>query len=51
MLRQKRLDFHFHLNGIKNTIDQTTVIHEEVLVPKTFGDLLVSKYVGTLNGS
>ena len=32
------------------TIDQTTVIHEEVLVPKTFGDLLVSKYVATLNG-
>ena len=45
----KEIRFSFPFEWNQNTIDQTTVIHEEVLVPKTFGDLLVSKYVGTLN--
>ena len=46
----KEITFSFPFKWNQNTIDQTTVIHEEVLVPKTFGDLLVSKYVATLNG-
>ena len=46
----KEIAFSFPFQWDQNTIDQTTVIHEEVLVPKTFGDLLVSKYVATLNG-
>jgi len=46
----KKITFSFPFEWNQNTIDQTTVIHEEVLVPKTFGDLLVSKYVATLNG-
>ena len=45
----KEIRFSFPFEWSQNTIDQTTVIHEEVLVPKTFGDLLVAKYVGTLN--
>ncbi len=46
----KEIIFSFPFEWNQNTIDQTTVIHEEVLVPKTYGDLLVSKYIATLNG-
>ena len=46
----KEITFSFPFEWNQNTIDQTTVIHEEVLVPKTYGDLLVAKYVATLNG-
>jgi hypothetical protein len=46
----KEITFSFPFKWDQNTIDQTTVIHEEVLVPKTYGDLLVTKYVATLNG-
>ena len=46
----KEITFSFPFEWNQKTIDQTTVIHEEVLVPKTFGDLLVTKYVATLNG-
>ena len=46
----KEIIFSFPFEWNQNTIDQTTVIHEEVLVPKTYGDLLVAKYVATLNG-
>jgi len=46
----KEITFSFPFEWDQKTIDQTTVIHEEVLVPKTFGDLLVTKYVATLNG-
>ena len=49
-IETKEITFSFPFEWNQNTIDQTTVIHEEVLVPKTFGDLLVSKYVATLNG-
>ena len=46
----KEITFSFPFEWDQNTIDQTTVIHEEVLVPKAYGDLLVAKYVATLNG-
>ena len=46
----KEITFSFPFEWNQNTIDQTTVIHEELLIPKTFGDLLVTKYVATLNG-
>ena len=46
----KEITFSFPFEWNQNTIDQTTVIHEEVLVPKAYGDLLVAKYVATLNG-
>ena len=46
----KEITFSFPFEWEQKIIDQTTVIHEEVLVPKTFGDLLVAKYIATLNG-
>ena len=46
----KEITFSFPFEWSQKTIEQTTVIHEEILIPKTFGDLLVSKYVATLNG-
>ena len=46
----KEIKFSFPFEWNQETIDQTTVIHEEVLISKTFGDLLVAKYVATLNG-
>jgi len=45
----KEITFSFPFDWNQKTIDQTTVIHEEVLVPKTYGDLLVAKYHATLN--
>ena len=45
----KEIRFSFPFEWNQETIDQTTVIHEEVLISKTFGDLLVAKYVATLN--
>jgi len=49
-IETKEITFSFPFEWDQNTIDQTTVIHEEVLVPKTYGDLLVAKYIATLNG-
>lgn len=34
---------------VKN-INQTSIVHEEVIIPKTFGDLLVPSYVASING-
>ena len=48
--KTKEITFLFPFEWTQKTIDQTTVIHEEVLIPKTYGDLLVVKYVVTLNG-
>ena len=45
----KEIKFSFPFEWNQKTIDQTSVIHEEVLIPKTFGDLLVTKYSATLN--
>jgi hypothetical protein len=49
-IENKEITFSFPFEWNQKTIDQTTIIHEEVLVPKTYGDLLVAKYVATLNG-
>ena len=46
----KEIIFSFPFEWDQKTIEQTTVIHEEVLIPKTYGDLLVTKYFATLNG-
>ena len=48
--KTKEITFSFPFEWDQKTIDQTTIIHEELLIPKTFGDLLVSKYITTLNG-
>ena len=46
----KQIEFSFPFDWNQKTIDQTTVIHEELLIPKSFGDLLVSKFSVSLNG-
>ena len=33
-----------------SNINQTSVIHEEIIIPKTFGDLLVPEYNVSVNG-
>ena len=45
----KQIEFSFPFQWDQKTIDQTSVIHEEVQIPKSFGDLLVSKFDVTLN--
>ena len=46
----KQIKFSFPFSWDQKTIDQTTVIHEEIIVPKTFGDLLASSFTADLNG-
>ena len=46
----KQIKFSFPFNWDQKTIDQTTVIHEEIIIPKTFGDLLASSFTASLNG-
>ena len=46
----KEVEFSFPFDWDQKTIDQTYVIHEELLVPKSFGDLLVSSFSANLNG-
>ncbi|MDP6858113.1 MAG: peptidase [Candidatus Nitrosopelagicus sp.] len=46
----KQIKFSFPFDWDQKTIDQTTVIHEEVVIPKTFGDLLASSFTSSLNG-
>jgi len=45
----KEIEFSFPFDWEQNTIDQTSVIHEEILIPKSFGDLLVSSFSASLN--
>ena len=45
----KQIKFSFPFDWNQETIDQTSVIHEEIIVPKTFGDLLVSDFTASLN--
>ena len=46
----KEVEFSFPFDWEQDTIDQTSVIHEEILIPKSFGDLLVSSFSASLNG-
>ena len=46
---EKKVRFVFPFEWTQETIIQSYVIHEEILVPKTFGSLLVSKFSATLN--
>ena len=45
----RQIEFSFPFQWDQKTIGQTSVIHEEVQIPKSFGDLLVSKFDVTLN--
>ena len=44
-----KIKFVFPFEWTQETIIQSYVIHEEILVPKTFGSLLVSEFSATLN--
>ena len=46
---QEKIRFVFPFEWTQETIIQSYVIHEEILVPKTFGSLLVSEFSATLN--
>ena len=45
----KEVEFSFPFDWNQETIDQTSVIHEEIFIPKLFGDLLVSSFTASLN--
>ena len=47
---QQEIQFSFPFDWMQETIDQSTVVHEEILIPKTFGSLLISNFSVTLNG-
>ena len=47
---RQEVQFSFPFDWEQETIDQSSVIHEEVLIPKSFGPLLVSSFSATLNG-
>ena len=47
---KQEVQFSFPFDWEQETIDQSSVVHEEVLIPKTFGELLVSGFSATLNG-
>ena len=32
-----------------DNINQTSVVHEELVIPKTFGDLMISKFMAKVN--
>ena len=45
----RQIEFSFPFQWDQKTIGQTSVIHEDVQIPNSFGDLLVSKFDVTLN--
>jgi hypothetical protein len=49
-LKSKTITFSMPFEWSVNNINQTSVIHEELVIPKTFGDLLVSGFSMYVNG-
>ena len=49
-IKSKELTFSMPFEWSINNINQTSVIHEELVIPKTFGDLLVSGFSMYVNG-
>jgi len=49
-IESKKLTFSMPFEWSVNNINQTSVIHEELVIPKTFGDLLVSGFSMYVNG-
>ena len=49
-LIQKRLDISMPFEWSHTNINQTSVVHEELVIPKNFGDLLVSGFTMYING-
>lgn len=48
--KTKSIQFTMPFEWTESNINQTTVIHQEVSIPKTFGPLQVSRYGATING-
>ncbi len=46
----KEIKFSMPFDWNKSNINQTSVVHEEIIIPKTFGDLLVSGFSVEING-
>jgi hypothetical protein len=49
-VESKEITFSMPFEWSVNNINQTSVVHEEVVIPKTFGDLLVSGFSIYVNG-
>jgi hypothetical protein len=47
---QKSFSFFMPFEWNVDNINQTSVVHEEFIIPKAFGDLLVSDYFASVNG-
>ncbi|HEY8109781.1 MAG TPA: peptidase [Candidatus Nitrosotenuis sp.] len=48
--KTKAIEFSMPFEWSISSINQTSVIHEEVFIPKTFGSLQVSEYSASVNG-
>jgi hypothetical protein len=46
----KSLTFSMPFEWSKENVNQTSIVHEELIIPKTFGDLMVSAYSVEVNG-
>lgn len=46
----KEISFFMPFDWTQSNIDQTSVVHEELVIPKKFGDLLVSGFTMYVNG-
>ncbi len=46
----KEIKFSMPFDWSESNINQTSVVHEELVIPKTFGDLLVSGFTMYING-
>jgi hypothetical protein len=49
-IESKEITFSMPFEWSVNNINQTSVVHEELVIPKTFGDLLVSGFSIYVNG-
>jgi len=49
-IESKEITFSMPFEWSVNNINQTSVVHEELVIPKTFGDLLVSGFSMYVNG-
>ena len=46
----KEISYSMPFEWTESNIEQTSVVHEELVIPKAFGDLLVSGFVMSVNG-
>jgi len=47
---EKKVSFVMPFDWSEENIKQTGIVHQELHIPKTFGELLVTKYDATVNG-